>query len=50
MSPQLSRGFWNSMEDLGIEEAWVIAPVEGHYPVADNVTVSNLEFFLGAKR
>jgi len=44
-APQVSRGFWNGMEDLGIENAWVIAPIRDSYSIAQNVTVSSLETF-----
>jgi len=27
-SPSLNRGFWNAMDDLNFEEAWIIAPVK----------------------
>ena len=30
-APQVSRGFWTGMEDLGIETAWVIAPIRDAY-------------------
>ncbi|NOY09605.1 MAG: ATP-binding protein [Spirochaetes bacterium] len=29
--PKVQRGFWNAMEDLEIENAWVIAPIETGY-------------------
>jgi uncharacterized protein len=44
-APKPSRGFWNGIEDLGIEKAWVIAPIQGAYPVPGNVMVSSLESF-----
>lgn len=44
-APKISRGFWSSMDDLGIEKAWVIAPVKESYPIADNVWVSSLSDF-----
>ncbi len=44
-APQVSRGFWNGLEDLGIENAWVIAPIQDAYSIARNVTVSSLENF-----
>ncbi len=49
MAPQLSRGFWNSIADLDVDEAWVIAPVDGHYPIAENVTVASLAHFLDVR-
>ncbi len=44
-APRVSRGFWTGMEDLGIENAWVIAPIRDAYPIARNVTVSSLDNF-----
>lgn len=44
-APQVTRGFWNVMDDLGIERAWVIAPVEDSYPIAPNVKVTPLKDF-----
>jgi predicted AAA+ superfamily ATPase len=46
-APKISRGFWSSIEELGIEKAWVIAPVKDSYPIADNVMVSPLSDFKG---
>jgi len=44
-APRVSRGFWTGMEDLGIETAWVIAPIRDAYSIAQNVTVSSLDNF-----
>lgn len=44
-APQVSRGFWNALEDLEVEKAWVIAPVSESYPMARNVVVSPFEYF-----
>jgi predicted AAA+ superfamily ATPase len=38
-SPTVTRGFWQSLEDLGVDKGYVIAPVERRYPLADNVEV-----------
>lgn len=38
-APSLSKGFWSAMNDLGLERACVIAPVETGYPLANNVEV-----------
>jgi predicted AAA+ superfamily ATPase len=45
-SPDLNRGFWNAINDLVIEEVWVIAPVRDFYPIEMNVKVSPLWKFL----
>ena len=44
-APQVSRGFKNALEDLNIETAWIIAPVDDAYPVASNATVAPLDAF-----
>ena len=46
VAPKVGKGFWNSLKDLEIEEAWIIAPVEEAYPISKNVTVSPLKSFI----
>lgn len=43
MAPKPTKGFWHAVKDLAIERAWVIAPVEHAYPLADNVEAIALE-------
>lgn len=43
MAPKPAKGFWHAMTDLAIERAWVVAPVEHAYPLAENVGVIPLE-------
>ena len=38
-APTVSRGFWNACEDLGVSQAYVVAPVLEPYPLAENVEV-----------
>ena len=38
-APRPARGFWNACEDLGVDRAFVVAPVLDAYPLADNVEV-----------
>ncbi len=38
-APRLARGFWTACADLGLDHAWVIAPVREGYPLADKVEV-----------
>jgi uncharacterized protein len=45
-APEVEKGFWNALKDLGIKEAWIIAPVKESYPVAKGVFVANLQDFL----
>jgi hypothetical protein len=39
LSPQPTRGFWQALEDLGVERAYVVAPVAEPYPLAAKVEV-----------
>lgn len=45
-APTVSRGFWTAIDDLAIDEAWVIAPVAEPYPLRKGVTVAPLNTFL----
>lgn len=47
-APEVTKGFWNALKDLGTKEAWVIAPVKESYPIEKNVQVARLEDFLEA--
>ncbi|HYF18918.1 MAG TPA: hypothetical protein VEA40_13705 [Ramlibacter sp.] len=38
-APKPTRGFWQALQDLGLERAYVVAPVERRYPLAANVEV-----------
>lgn len=38
-APKPSRGFWQACEDLGLAQAYVVAPVLEPYPLATNVEV-----------
>jgi predicted AAA+ superfamily ATPase len=38
-APQVSKGFWNALDDLRIEEACVVAPVEHAWPLEKRVRV-----------
>jgi uncharacterized protein len=38
-SPKPGKGFWNACEDLGVEQAFIVAPVAQPYPIAENVQV-----------
>jgi uncharacterized protein len=38
-APKPTRGFWNACEDLGVAQAYVVAPVSESYPLAGNVEV-----------
>jgi len=45
-APEMTKGFWMALEDINADEAWVIAPVSGPYPLKKNVMVSSLHHFL----
>jgi predicted AAA+ superfamily ATPase len=45
-APKLGKGFWNALNDLDINEAWVIAPVQEPYPIQAGVVVAPLHHFL----
>ncbi|MCK9421307.1 MAG: ATP-binding protein [Bacteroidales bacterium] len=42
LAPRLERGFYQAMDDLQIDEAWVISPVDNSYPLKNNVRVMPL--------
>jgi predicted AAA+ superfamily ATPase len=49
IAPTISRGFYSAMDDLSINQGYVIAPVKDSYPIRDNVMVMSLKEFM-AKR
>jgi uncharacterized protein len=38
-APQPMKGFWQALQDLQLNEAWVVAPVPRRYPLARGVDV-----------
>lgn len=38
-APKPTKGFWQALKDLAISEAYVVAPVERRYPLAQGVEV-----------
>lgn len=38
-APKPTRGYWSACEDLGVTQAYVVAPVSEAYPLAANVEV-----------
>lgn len=42
VSPSVTAGFWNSFDALGLEAAFVVAPVAEGYPLRDNVRVISI--------
>jgi predicted AAA+ superfamily ATPase len=46
-APAVGPTFWNALEDLGVDEAWVVAPVGAGYPLGKGARVAPLLEFLG---
>lgn len=42
-SPKVSRGFWNALEDLQPDQAWIAAPVSDEFSIGHNVNVLSPE-------
>ena len=40
--PNLTKGFWNALEDLSPDNAFVVAPVKESYPIKQDVMVTPL--------
>ncbi|MCU0868268.1 MAG: DUF4143 domain-containing protein, partial [Burkholderiales bacterium] len=38
-APKPARGFWNAVEALELDHAWVVAPVRESFPLAEAVDV-----------
>ena len=38
-APMVTKGFWRALDDLEIDEAWIVAPVKEGYPLGPNVNV-----------
>ena len=41
--PRVSKGFWNALDDIGPDRAYVVAPVHESYPMRGGVMVSPLQ-------
>ena len=41
--PSVSKGFWNALEDINPDKAYVVAPVKESYPIKGGVMVSPLQ-------
>jgi uncharacterized protein len=42
-SPGLTKGFYRALDDLHIQEAWIVAPVKESYPGEKKVTIAPLD-------
>ncbi len=49
LSPSVSKGFWNALEDLKTDKAFIIAPIKTAYPYKNNVWVYPINEFLCLK-
>ena len=38
-APKVTKGFWQACEDVGVDRAYVVAPVREGYAFAENVDV-----------
>lgn len=45
-APTVTRGFWSALEDLRIDEAWVVAPIDSAFPLGSGVEAVPLRDFL----
>ena len=45
-APNLTRGFWRALDDINAQHAWIVAPVEKSYQMAERVHVCSLEQLL----
>ncbi len=45
-SPALSKGFYQALKDLSIDQAYIVSPVDEQYPLKQNVTVAPLHAFI----
>ncbi len=49
LAPQITKGFWNAVSDLKIDNAWIVAPVDEAYPLKENVYVTPLRDLVNRK-
>ena len=45
-APTASRGLHSALDDLDIDEAWIVAPVEEAYPLDERIRVTPLQHLL----
>jgi hypothetical protein len=41
--PRVSKGFWNALDDISPDEAYIVAPVKESYPIKGGVMVSPIQ-------
>lgn len=49
-APKPARGFWQAKKDLALDRAFVVAPVQRRYPLADDVEVLPVQLLQEAMR
>lgn len=49
-APSVSKGLELALQELNIETAWIIAPIDEAYPISKRITVSPLMHFLKTVR
>jgi predicted AAA+ superfamily ATPase len=42
-SPEVKRSYWNALDDLNVDEAWIVVPVREAYPYKRGVSVRPLD-------
>jgi hypothetical protein len=45
-APAVSDGFWRALQELGIDQAYVVAPVPESYALRQNVQVLSIADFI----
>jgi predicted AAA+ superfamily ATPase len=45
-APKIGKGIYQAIDDLGIENLWIVAPVEENYALNERVNISTLSNFL----
>jgi uncharacterized protein len=41
-APNLTKGFWNAVDDVSPEHTFVVVPINESYPIKENVTVAGI--------
>ena len=49
LNPKVSKGFWNAIDDVKANKAYIIAPVKEKYPFKNGVWVYPLDVFINEK-
>jgi hypothetical protein len=42
MAPQLTKGFWRALETVQPDKTFIVAPINGHYPIKHDIEVFGL--------